>query len=111
MPSPCGPNAICQVQNDQAICSCISNYIGRPPNCRPECIIDSDCPTNLACVCDRCQNPCQGTCGANTQCTVLYHRPICSCVSGYTGDPFIGCSPVILRKICFRFKIKNLISR
>lgn len=101
-PSPCGPNSICRVQNSQAVCSCVSNYIGRPPNCRPECTIDPDCPTTLACVCDKCKDPCIGTCGFNAQCSVLYHRAHCTCHAGFTGDPYSGCSQVILRKNSYR---------
>lgn len=105
-PSPCGPNAVCRVNDNRAICTCLPNYVGRAPNCRPECSIDSDCPTNLACVCDKCKDPCIGTCGPNAQCTVLYHRPHCSCLNGFTGDPFGGCTRDILRKIiCLRLVV------
>lgn len=107
VPSPCGPNSVCRVNNNRAICSCLPNYIGRAPNCRPECTIDSDCPTNLACVCDKCKDPCIGTCGPNAQCTVLYHRPHCSCLNGFTGDPFGGCQRDILRK---KFPLQSVCS-
>lgn len=98
-PSPCGPNSICKPHNYDAVCSCLPNYIGRAPNCRPECTMDSDCPTSLACICDRCQNPCDGTCAANAHCTVLYHRAHCVCNEDYIGDPYSGCSRVVLCKI------------
>lgn len=102
-PSPCGPNSVCQPQNLDAICSCLPNYIGRPPNCRPECTMDADCPTTLACICDKCQSPCNGACAPNAHCTVLYHRAHCACDDGYTGDPYTGCSPPILRKNLAKF--------
>lgn len=60
--------------------------------------MDSDCPTALACVCDKCKSPCDGTCGPNAHCTVLYHRAHCVCNEGFTGDPFSGCSRVVLCK-------------
>lgn len=63
--------------------------------------MDEDCPTTLACVCDKCKNPCDGTCGPNAHCTVLYHRAHCICNGGFTGDPFTGCSQVILCKSLF----------
>lgn len=84
--------------NNQPACSCIPNYIGRPPNCRPECTINVECPGNLACLNEKCQDPCPGSCGSHTTCTVLRHSPLCQCEIGYTGDPFAGCN-LILSKI------------
>lgn len=92
-PSPCGPNSQCQNVNDQAVCSCLLQYIGTPPNCRPECVVNTECNTNLACVNQKCKDPCLGTCGRNAQCKVIHHSPICSCGSGLTGDPFVICFP------------------
>lgn len=62
-PSPCGPNSKCRVVNDIAVCSCIDEYIGSPPNCRPECTVNSECPSSKACHKFKCSNPCAGTCG------------------------------------------------
>lgn len=91
IPSPCGPNSQCRFQNGLAICSCLPSYIGRSPNCRPECTVNSDCPSNLACMNQKCLNPCIGSCGSNTECVVASHIPLCSCSQGYSGDPFKGC--------------------
>lgn len=33
----------------------------------------------------------QGTCGENADCTIVSGRPVCSCPSGYVGDPIISC--------------------
>lgn len=93
-PSPCGPNAICKEINENAVCSCLPNYIGKPPSCRPECTINPECPSTKACIRQKCEDPCPGSCGANAQCSVINHQPICSCHPGYTGDPFTACSPV-----------------
>lgn len=92
IPSPCGPNSQCRVVGSQAACSCLENYIGRAPNCRPECAINEDCPGNLACIKERCRDPCPGSCGSFTTCTVITHSPICQCLPGYSGDPFNGCN-------------------
>lgn len=73
------------------MCSCLPNYIGRSPNCRPECTINSECPANLACINEKCGDPCPGSCGLYAQCSVTNHRPICTCPVGYTGDPFANC--------------------
>lgn len=91
-PSPCGLNSHCKVINNQPVCSCLSNYIGAPPNCKPECVVNSDCKTNRACVNNRCVNPCPRPCGSNSECKVINHSPVCSCRQGYTGDPFISCT-------------------
>src|SRR5207245_705861 len=45
-PSPCGPNSQCQSYGGTPQCTCHPGYSGSPPNCRPECIINSDCPSN-----------------------------------------------------------------
>lgn len=93
-PSPCGPNSQCRVLGDTPACSCLPNFVGRAPNCRPECVINAECPGNLACQQEKCIDPCPGSCGPNTDCIVITHRPVCSCQVGYTGDPFAGCNIV-----------------
>lgn len=95
VPSPCGPNSICQVKQGRPICSCIANYIGSPPFCRPECVMNQECPRNQACVREKCINPCIDSCGENAKCDVVNHTPFCSCVTGYEGDAFIGCYKII----------------
>jgi hypothetical protein len=91
-PSPCGANAVCQLMNGHEACSCYPGYIGPPPNCRPECVINSECPTNKACIQRECGDPCIGSCGINAKCDVVNHNAICSCPQGYIGDPFSQCS-------------------
>lgn len=94
-PSPCGPNAECREVNDSPSCSCLSEFIGSPPNCRPECINNNECASNLACIQLKCRDPCQGTCGLNTECKVISHTPNCICLIGYTGDPFTSCNVIL----------------
>lgn len=74
-------------------CSCIDNYIGAPPNCRPECTINPECSSSLACIREKCRDPCPGSCGAGANCNVMNHVPVCTCPEGYTGDPFSYCTP------------------
>lgn len=93
-PSPCGANSQCREVNGQAVCSCSPTYVGSPPNCRPECVTSNECPTNKACINQKCTDPCPGTCGQGANCQVVHHSPICSCRSGFTGDPFTRCYPV-----------------
>jgi len=91
-PSPCGENAQCTARDGAARCTCIPPYKGNPyVSCQPECVINSDCPSHLACVAQNCRNPCQGVCGVNAECDVVNHVPVCSCLQGFTGDPFQSC--------------------
>lgn len=99
-PSPCGPNAQCRAVNQQAVCSCLPQYVGAPPACRPECVVSSECPLDRACVNQRCQDPCPNTCGVRAQCTTKNHNPICACPAGYTGDPFSQCLPIRESHLC-----------
>lgn len=91
VPSPCGPNSICKEINGHAVCTCLQNFVGSPPSCRPECVVSSDCPQDKACMNQKCTDPCSGTCGTNARCQVVNHNPICSCPPGFTGDPFLRC--------------------
>jgi hypothetical protein len=103
-PNPCGPNSQCRVVNEQAVCSCLPNYVGSPPGCRPECVASSECALTKACSNQKCIDPCPGTCGVNARCEVINHSPICSCQSGHTGDPFSRCYPMPRKKIVCRMK-------
>ncbi|VEN46223.1 unnamed protein product [Callosobruchus maculatus] len=94
VPSPCGVNSECKAAGNRAVCTCLPGMFGAPPNCRPECLIDQDCPLTLACLANKCRDPCVGTCGFNAQCNVVNHRPICSCLGGFEGDPFTECAPI-----------------
>lgn len=92
VPSPCGPNSECRVNGDQPSCTCVPNYMGSPPNCRPECVVNTDCPSHLACITEKCRDPCPGSCGFNAECRVQNHIPICSCPPDFTGDSFTECT-------------------
>ena len=91
LPSPCGPYSICNNNAGLSSCACMPHCVGRPPNCRPECTVNSDCPMHLACTNERCRDPCAGSCGFSALCTVHNHVPMCTCPAGLTGDPFTGC--------------------
>lgn len=97
-PSPCGPNSNCREHNGQAVCTCQPNYIGSPPQCRPECVVSSECPNDKACINNKCADPCPHTCGIDSVCHATNHNPICVCPSGFTGDPFSQC---ISEYICY----------
>ena len=106
---PCGSNALCNIVNGQAECACLANMIGSAPNCRPECIISSDCPSNSACINQKCVDPCPGSCTTNADCRVVNHSPVCSCVQGFQGDGFRDCSPTpVVGKYFLRFKLETM---
>lgn len=73
------------------MCYCLSDYIGTPPTCHPECSVDSDCSPNRACSNQKCRDPCAGTCGENALCHTISHKPHCTCPPGYTGNAFSRC--------------------
>lgn len=91
-PSPCGPNSDCRTIGDSPTCSCLLGFVGAPPYCRPECISNSECPSALACINNKCKDPCPGSCGQNAECHVVNHSPRCICNAGYVGDPFSQCN-------------------
>lgn len=99
IPSPCGANAQCREQNGAGACVCLPDYVGNPyEGCRPECVLNSDCPSDRACIRNKCQDPCPGTCGRNAECQVINHLPSCSCLQGFTGDPFRYCNPSLPKR-------------
>lgn len=90
-PSPCGPNARC----NNGTCSCLPEYQGDPyRECRPECILNNDCPRDKHCVRNKCVEPCPGSCAINAKCEVFNHISMCSCPLGFTGNAFILCSEI-----------------
>lgn len=94
-PSPCGSNAICAENNGAGSCTCVEGYFGDPySGCRPECVLNSDCPWDKSCQNMKCRDPCVGACGINAECSVTHHRPLCSCLHGHTGNPAVSCHVV-----------------
>ena len=65
--------------------------------------MNSDCSLNQACMREKWKDPCPGSCGTFAQCTVMNHVPICSCIEGYTGDPFTNCYPKPLPRETINF--------
>lgn len=88
----CGPNSQCREINNQAVCSCLPTYLGIPPACRPECVVNAECSQNQACMQQKCVNPCVGACGFRAICEVINHKPVCACPATHSGDPFVECT-------------------
>lgn len=92
--SPCGPNSECRLEGSNYTCYCMPNFVGSPPDCRPECLSNSECASHLTCLDERCTDPCEDDiCGDGANCHVKNHTPICRCPKNYTGDPFVACTP------------------
>lgn len=99
-PSPCGSNAICKERNGAGSCTCVKNYFGDPyAGCRPECLMNNDCPHDRACLAMKCRDPCPGSCGLNAECKVMNHNPQCYCRPGYTGNALNLCREIPASKI------------
>ena len=99
-PSPCGRNAECSERRGAASCRCIRDYIGNPYiECKPECIVNAECPRDKACVSQHCRDPCPGVCGLHASCSVANHAPQCRCDPGYEGDAFVACRRITTRKL------------
>ncbi|XP_038215243.1 fibrillin-1-like [Zerene cesonia] len=96
--SPCAANTDCYVSKHEPVCECQSGSHGDPyKGCvKFECIKDSDCPSDEACVNNKCRNSCNipRACGRNANCVSRDHIGHCYCASGFTGDPVLGCVPV-----------------
>lgn len=99
----CGSNALCNVVNHKAVCSCPNGFYGSPfdqcirqkdPLPRAECNYDDECSNDKACINQKCVNPCTNsanTCGINSECRVQIHRPVCVCRNGFTGNAHYAC--------------------
>lgn len=52
-----------------------------------------DCLETEACYMSMCHNPCEFTkaCAKDTTCQAKMHRPMCTCKTGYEGNPATKC--------------------
>lgn len=101
----CDPNKVCRVRNHRPQCVCkygFSLSSSGELRCAPEqseCRRDADCPSNEACINNKCQTPCApGICSKNRTCLVLDHKPVCVCTENCHPEVFIclrdaGCPP------------------
>jgi len=112
VPSPCGPGAICTVNNvGNAICNCEPGLIPKPDTitgCGPECTTDRECRSGQVCLNQRCvdePDPCNPSpCGPGARCSApkqgnRYANPICRCEPGLIPNPdtITGCKPECVR--------------
>jgi len=65
---------------------------------KPECFVDQDCPSKLACISQTCQNPCNvnNPCQFDQKCVVVDSQPsrsiACMCPDGAVIDSSGRCS-------------------
>lgn len=107
--SPCGPNALCQVSNQRASCSCGTGFVPNPTAkiacvrapAQP-CNENRDCSTDTTCMENACMSVCatDSGCLSNERCDVASGvcRPLCrrddDCRNGEVCDSLmcvIGC--------------------
>lgn len=97
---PCSGTARCSVSDSvpfrTLICRCPEGFIPEEGgSCKPaqlpalSCSSDQDCNDRESCINRICRNPCN--CGNNAECFIRDHRPVCSCLEGYDGDPYRAC--------------------
>ena len=62
-------------------------------NCLGGCRASNNCPSDRACVRGKCSDPClaSGVCGKGAICSAASHVAVCSCPSGFRGDPDLEC--------------------
>lgn len=110
---PCAQNALCYPRNHRATCHCPEELpLGNPfsycerkviPPSQPECIRDTDCPSKLACIDNRCQDPCGvlKPCASSAKCSVLNSVPvrtmICECPELWVPDTNGECRQLIIQ--------------
>lgn len=91
----CGKGAECHGVNHRGICECLPGLGGNP---RVACVLlgcrsNTDCPTNKACINNKCENPCAfNVCTNQTECNVYNHAVECACPPGYRGNLEVGCA-------------------
>jgi len=92
---------ICDTSNRRKIWHDIieSFLFSAPIVAQPQCTVDADCASKLACFSGTCRNPCIETkpCAVNAACTVVDTLPLrtmsCSCLPGFVGDADVECKP------------------
>ena len=74
---------------------CSFGYICERGSCIEGCRSDKHCTPDQACYNGICKNPCElpNACGVNADCSPNAHRPVCSCHTGFVGDPQVECIP------------------
>jgi len=83
----CSPNHKCEVKKHKPMCVCKTNLVMNDrfeltcsTGTEKECILNQDCPDNLACQAGECRSPCfNERCEPGKTCQVINHKPYCFC--------------------------------
>eukprot|EP00121_Abeoforma_whisleri_P005603 Awhi_evm1s5082 len=79
-------------QEGNSQCTKRKCIIHTTPFCTFECTSDAMCDGDQACIYNECVDPCADSpCGIGATCEVINHRPVCSCLNGFSGDPLVEC--------------------
>lgn len=115
----CGINSVCRMIKHTPVCGCPVDHTGDPGvRCDPiekqeeksGCQKHTECAPTQVCADSKCLDPCKDVaqfgvgrdpvvgggnaspiCGTNANCMVIHHTPLCGCVEGYYGNPYVGC--------------------
>lgn len=94
----CGENAVCTTVDHTITCDCAPHSRGDPfTKCtKMECEDKNECSRSKTCVDFKCVDPCTvgNVCGTNAECSTVNHVGVCSCPTGTTGNPQLGCVPI-----------------
>lgn len=106
----CAPNALCIPTNHAAVCRCPDDLPrGNPSSlCEkldvqvapPECTQDFECERDLACISEKCVNPCReiAPCDSSAICKVINSVPVrtmmCVCPDNWAPDESGRCQPI-----------------
>lgn len=96
-PGACGIDSLCKVVEHRPVCACPAGFVGNPyTRCDP--LSEPIGPGKI--TPQPPATPCvPSPCGLNTECRVTGNRPVCSCFSGYVGDPNKACQPECVTNI------------
>lgn len=90
----CGPQTECYGINHNPVCECLPGYSGNPKlGCNViGCKSDSECPSEKACINQKCENPCeQQPCITKEICRAYNHKAECSCPPGTISGLYGAC--------------------
>lgn len=92
----CDRQEIVQTTDCQADHDCMFGFICNFGSCVEGCRNEEHCTPNEACLNGECRNPCESpnACGLNADCSINAHKVVCSCHSGFIGDPLVECYPL-----------------
>ena len=82
-------------------------FVAPPRQPEPECRVDADCPSRMACINEECQNPCRvaNPCSPSQECIVIDTLPIrtvsCVCPQGSVSGSNGECRTVEVRPECY----------